>query len=108
MDARSKLIAGGVIAGGAMLLAAGLVVGAGVAKADAGDMDAYTYAVEIGGSSSVSSARALALEVCARRAEGYSESGLIVYLELPPKPVTAHEATMVVVEAEWHFCPHYR
>lgn len=108
----TKLIALGVGVIVLILALAGLVLGAGLAKADTrGDMNAYAYLSEInssGMSGSVFSARNLASTVCEKRAEGITESEAISYMEAPPPPIaTHHQEVAMVLGAEWHFCPSY-
>jgi hypothetical protein len=97
-----------------MILAAGLVLGAGIAKADShgwpGDRDASAYALELnaaGLSTTPSSASGAASTVCWKRAEGYSEALMIQYLVDPPRPMPRWAATVAITGAEYHFCPQY-
>jgi Protein of unknown function (DUF3761) len=111
MNMRTKrLRIGGVVAGGLMLGAAGLVIAAGVAKADGsrGDHNAYAYAAELrtdGMSGTADSAENLAAQVCLARTNGHTEQEAISYAETMPMPTKM--AVDVVMGAEWHFCPAY-
>ena len=113
MNSRTKLIVGGVIAGGTMLLAAGLVVGAGIAKSEpvshgsVGDHSGVAYALElqsvgVGGSPDATD---MGTVVCQRRADGTSEHDLIRQLQEPG--YSFEMAMTAVLGGEFHFCPQY-
>jgi hypothetical protein len=111
MNMRTKrLMIGGVVAGGLMLGAAGLVIAAGVANAGGsrGDHNAHAYAAELradGMSGTADSAENLAAQVCLARTNGHTEQEAISYAETMPMPTKM--AVDVVMGAEWHFCPQY-
>jgi hypothetical protein len=111
-----KTIIGGLLPGGVMLGAAGLVVGAGLANADSygykGDHDANAYELELMADGAIptnGSVADLAQKVCKERAAGYSEKELMDRLE---NPSATHYGTKwsvdTVMGAEFHFCPEYR
>jgi hypothetical protein len=107
---RCRVILGGLAASGLMLGATGLVIAAGVAKADGSrsDHSAYAYAAELradGMSGTADSAENLAAQVCLARTNGHTEQEAISYAETMPMP--SKMATDVVMGAEWHFCPQY-
>lgn len=119
MNGRTKLIAGGVVAGGLMLTAAGLVISAGIARADVdggvygggsmGDHDAYSFwnqLDDIGMRGTVTSAQHIADTVCSQRAAGVSE-GKLVSLASADGTFDSVVARLAVHGAEFHFCPTY-
>lgn len=118
MNGPKKLIVGGVVAGGLMLTAAGLVVGAGVARADVdggvygggsmGDRDAYSFWNQLDGigmTGTVADAQHLAATVCTNLVAGVSE-GRLVSLAVGGT-IDSGVARLAVHGAEFHFCPTY-
>jgi hypothetical protein len=118
MNGRTKLIAGGVAAGGFMLIGGALVVGAGIARADVdgyaygggsmGDRDAYSYWNQtdgLGVSATVADAQHFAGTVCDQRAAGVSEGKLVSWAADGGFDTVV--ARLVVHGAEFHFCPTY-
>jgi hypothetical protein len=116
MNSRKKLIAGGVVAGSLMLGAAGLVVGAGLAKADVGPFRTYGYEGDhnptslvlemghVGWTMTTEQARETAYGMCGERINGTSERTLIRGLE---RNHTIEVSITAVSGAEYHFCPAY-
>lgn len=115
MYTRTKRLGiGGVVAGGLMLGAAALVIGAGLAKADGfaaygdrGDHDPTALAEEMQAAGwpteTAAQADATAINVCALRIDGTSERTLVRIWEA--RQVDPHLAMATIVGAEWHFCP---
>lgn len=114
---RRRLIVGGVVAAGLMLTAAGLVVAAGIARADVdgaaygggtmGDHDAASFWNEldqIGIVGTVTAARDLAGTVCELREAGTSEGQLV---SMTADDFSASVARLAVHGAEFHFCSTY-
>jgi hypothetical protein len=106
-----KTIIGGLSAGGLMLGAAGLVLGAGLARAntygDINDHDADAYALTLdadGWLGTPSQARGMAIAVCSNRMKGASERALTDQLA---KTYSTNLAVDMVDDAEFHFCPAY-
>jgi hypothetical protein len=87
----AALTMGGVVAGGLMLGAAGLVVGAGVAKADVafprgyeGDHSGYSFALELnyhGANQTAFQAASLGNEVCTDHLLGWTRNQLLDRME---------------------------
>lgn len=118
MDAGSKrLVTGGLLAGGAMVVMAATVIGAGIAKADPngmspwtgpmGDHSAPAYWVDISkfADGTVDDARTLATSICTAL-DNQSEGNLVATMTdgVQHKIDTV---TFIVHGAEWHFCPEY-
>lgn len=108
-----KMIIGGLIAGGAMLGAAGLGLGAGLAHGETygsrGDHSEHAYAMELRVDGMVGTdiqAESAALMVCEKRGQGFSEDAVIAQTETM-RGMSAHMADDVVLGAEYHFCPQY-
>lgn len=121
MDIQSKrLVVGGAVAAGAMLVVAGMVIGAGLAKADPawqpdntkpwsgplGDQNIVAFWNDIAREAhgTVDDARLLADTICSHLRSGTPESHVIAEM--------AHEdqhnvgnVTYIIHAAEWHFCP---
>jgi hypothetical protein len=111
-----KVIVGGLLAGGAMVVGAGLGLGAGVAKADTyghvGDLDGEAVAMEMqahGWVQTPSQARTMAIEVCEHRLAGYTEMQTIGWIGFPGVPASQRTQVEVaaVISAEFHFCPNF-
>lgn len=117
----NKLVVGGIVAGGLMLGAAGLVIGAGLAHADTygarGDHSGYALARELeadGWIATSEQTRDMAITVCEQRAAGNSTDTVIDHWEtnFAHKGVpTSHDQIVLAVDitlgGEWHFCPEY-
>jgi hypothetical protein len=111
MDGTRRLIVGGTIAAGGMLLGAALILGAGVAKADGspGDRDGALYAQELtaaGLPNDTATANQLASVICETRWQKTSEADTIK-LEHDGSGYPTPKATIAVTGAEFHFCPQY-
>jgi len=97
-----------VIAAAVMVISA--LLGAGFARADGsmGDRSAVAYAAELDAvnidGSSLTAATDLARIVCEKRAAGASEAQIIRVSE---QQGSTRQATVVVLRAEFHFCPQY-
>jgi hypothetical protein len=118
MNGRNKLIVGGVVAGGSMLLAAGLVIGAGIAKADtqwgsigdsSGEMYAHDLAAVDEGMIGLVSDRQAAwqaadrgIAICRSR-HGKTQEAMIA--NMVTHGWQPHHAEVAVIRAEFHFCP---
>jgi hypothetical protein len=110
MNDKQKLIAGGVIAGGLMLGAAALVIGAGFAHADGhdtegtiNDQNGAAFALELAHDGVIGSdvqATNLAMQVCRERAGGIPERSIQF-------GYSADTTIDLVDGAEYHFCPAY-
>jgi hypothetical protein len=103
MNGRTKLIVGGAVAGGSMLLVAGLVVGAGLAKASTEDVDGYLHALTSEGITVSNGDESLEVGrgVCAMLRSGHTEAQVIDKI--------AHGtprwfATDVVIDAHTYLC----
>jgi hypothetical protein len=115
MNASRRLIIGGLVAVATMLLAAGLIIGVGIAKAEPyhygspGDHDATAYGYELSAAGVVggtpSKAGSLAATICQARAAGHSEHEMVDYAE--QFPMSRASAIAVVTGAEYHFCVLY-
>jgi hypothetical protein len=117
MNGRTKLIAGGVVAGGLMLTGGLLVVGAGIARADVdggvygggsmGDHDAYSFWNQLDeyGDVTVATAQDLATTTCRSLAAGQSEGRLVNLMV--GIGIDSDVARLAVHGAEFHFCPTY-
>jgi hypothetical protein len=119
-DAR-RLVIGGVVAAGAMLVMAGVVIGAGMAKADPafdrdstapwsgpmGDHSDGAYRLDIAREAhgSVDDAHQLATTICTAL---HTESeGQLIAAMSDGNQYLVGGVTMVVHGAEWHFCPQW-
>jgi hypothetical protein len=114
---RRRLIVGGVVAAGLMLTAAGLVVAAGIARADVdgavygggsmGDRDAYSFWNQLDEYShvTVATAQDVATTTCRMRADGQSEGRVVN--AMAAVGIDSDVARLAVHGAEFHFCPTY-
>jgi hypothetical protein len=109
----NRLGIGGVVAGGLILGAAGLVIGAGLASADTygskGDHNEHAYAMELradGMAGTDIQAEGAALMVCEKRGQGFSEEAIKTQLETL-HGMSVSMAGDVVEGGEWHFCPQF-
>lgn len=114
--ATKRLVIGGAVAGGSMLLAAGLVIGAGIAKADTnlptygtqGDQNPYLLVAELRAvgwdTATPAGVESEAWHVCALRASGTSRRALI---DLYETKYSSSVSIQMEMGAEWHFCPAY-
>jgi hypothetical protein len=117
MNKRTKRLGiGGVIAGGLMLGAAGLVIAAGIAKADSdyplygheGDRDVAAFASELypfGVYLSAPQASQVAKNICGEEAEGYTRAQEEEVTEQAHYSIGY--SVYAVMGAEWHFCPQF-
>ena len=105
-----KMIIGGLVAGGLMLGAAGLVLGAGLAqwKPRRPQRACLRDGAARGrdGRHRHPGAEGVALMVCEKRGQGLSEDAVIAQTETM-RGMSAHMADDVVLGAEYHFCPQY-
>jgi hypothetical protein len=123
----TKLIVIGVSVITVILALAGLVLGAGLAKADPvnsggshlyyqpsgqlGDQSAVLYdsdLEQVGVGGSPTAAGKLGHAICGYLASGVFEDELInTTMDTPGYNVTRNQAKATVLSAEWHFCPSY-
>lgn len=113
MHLRTKRLGiGGVVAGGLMLGAAALVIGAGLARADStkgheGDMSVPALIAEeapYGANLTPEVAMRVALNICGGHAMGYTRDQMIA---TTLRTSTTEYAVTAVMAAEYHFCPQY-
>ena len=115
MNASKRLVVGGVVAGGAMLLAASLVIGAGVAKADTYSRDDAVEYVRLvredtdGASLWAFSDAWLVREgvgVCSMLRQGYSRPYVVAGIRVDAGlPFSNSAAVLVLAASETVLCP---
>jgi hypothetical protein len=95
-----------LIAGGLMLGAAGLVIGAGLAHADDEDQIGFVDALQRDGFVNVKVGEAVQMgeSVCSMMRSGESEHQIIVALEEPPHPIASTTAIDFVVDSHVYLC----
>ena len=108
VGARCRVVIGGLVTGGLMLGVAGLVIGAGVARADVYGTRATTTPTRSRQSSPQTAglartqSRATAIDVCFKHAQGWSRDQQIDQLE---QAFSSKLAIDFVMGSEFHFCP---
>ncbi len=95
-----------LIAGGLMLGAAGLVIGAGLAHADDEDQIGLVDALQRDGFVNVNVGEAVHMgeSVCSMMRSGECEHQIIVMLEEPPHPIASTTAIDFVVDSYVYLC----
>jgi hypothetical protein len=107
---RNRLVLGGLVAGGAMLTAAGLVIGAGIARADiTGDALFDAAMIHFAVPGSATHLRADAHQVCSELAAGYSftSAGMSLYAQEQPR-FSVTDSAHLAVAAVYAYCPSYK